>query len=35
MNVDLKPLLFWNGMKRDIVNFVAILLEFQDAKVEY
>jgi hypothetical protein len=35
MNVDLKPLFFWNGMKRDIVNYVARCLECQQVKVEH
>jgi hypothetical protein len=29
MREDLKPLLFWKGMKADIVNFVARCLECQ------
>jgi hypothetical protein len=35
MREDLKPLLFWKGMKEDIVNYVARYLECQQVKVEY
>jgi hypothetical protein len=31
---NLKPLFFWNGMKKDIVNFVARCLECQQVKDE-
>lgn len=34
MSADLKPLFFWKGMKKDIVNLVARCLECQRVKVE-
>jgi hypothetical protein len=35
MKENLKPLLFWKGMKTDIVNYVVICLEFQQVKAEH
>jgi hypothetical protein len=35
MRADLKPLFFWEGMKENIVNFVARCLECQQVKVEH
>ena len=35
MRADLKPLLFWKGMKVDIVNYVARCLECQQVKAEH
>lgn len=35
MSADLKPLFFWKGMKKDIVNLVARCLECQRVKVEH
>ena len=35
MREDLKPLIFWKGMKVDIVNFVARCLECQQVKAEH
>jgi hypothetical protein len=35
MNMDLKPLFFWNKRKKDIVNYVSRYLEFQQEKVEH
>jgi len=34
MKEDLKPLLFWKGMKMDIVRYVARCLECQQLKVK-
>eukprot|EP00253_Pinus_taeda_P020615 PITA_20615 len=35
MSVDLKPLFFWKGMKKDIVNLVARCLECQRVKAKH
>ena len=35
MRVELKPLLFWKGMKADIVNYMARCLECEKVKVEH
>jgi transposase InsO family protein len=35
MKADLKPLLFWKGIKNDIVNYVARCLEFQQVKAKH
>ena len=35
MKEDLKPLLFWKGMKIHIVNYVARFLECHQVKVEH
>jgi hypothetical protein len=35
MREDLKPLLFWKGMKEDIVNYMARCLECQQVKAEH
>jgi hypothetical protein len=35
MNVYLKPFLFSNGMKKDIINYVARCLEYQQVKDEH
>jgi hypothetical protein len=35
MKADLKPLLFWKGIKADIVNYVARCLECQQVKAEH
>jgi hypothetical protein len=35
MRADLKPLFFCNGMKADIVSYVARCLECQQLKVEH
>ena len=32
---DIKPLYFWKGMKREIIEFVASCLECQRGKVEH
>jgi hypothetical protein len=34
MKEDLRPLVFWKGMKEDIVNYVEICLECQQVKVK-
>jgi len=35
INAYLKQLFFWNGMKKDIVNYVAKCIECQQVKVEH
>jgi hypothetical protein len=35
MRVDLKPLVFWKGMKANIVNYVERCLECQQVRVEH
>jgi hypothetical protein len=35
MSADLKPLLFWKGLKEDIVNYVARCLECKQVKAEH
>lgn len=35
MSADLKPLFFWKGMKKDIVNLVTKCLECQRVKAEH
>jgi hypothetical protein len=35
MKAELKPLVFWKGMKEDIVSYMVRCLECQQVKVEH
>ena len=35
MNCDLREIYFWNGLKRDIEDFIAKCPNFQQVKVEH